>query len=118
MKPKKLHLEPGRTAPKKPAGRARKVQFLVGPIPWDWLSSAAKLPGKAFHVSLALWHVARLTKSRKVKLQQCHLRSFGIGRRAVSAGLTVLEGRGLIGLEKKPGSRPMVTILDRDDSGR
>ena len=32
-------------------------KFLKGPIPWDWLTKAAQLPGHALHVALVLWRV-------------------------------------------------------------
>lgn len=86
-----------------------------GPIPWDWLCAVATLPGKALHVGLVLWHVAGLKKSREVKLERRHLNSFGVGRKAVYAGLEAMEDRGLIGLKKKFGNRAVVTILDRAD---
>jgi len=37
-------------------------KFLKGPIPWDWISRAAKQPGKAVHVALVLWFLAGIKK--------------------------------------------------------
>ena len=115
MDPLKLQLKPGQTFSRKLTRRARKGRFLRGPIPWDWLCAVATLPGKALHVGLVLWHVAGLKKSREVKLERRHLNSFGVGRKAVYAGLEAMEDRGLIGLKKKLGNRAVVTILDRAD---
>jgi hypothetical protein len=43
--------------PNKPARFRRGQKFLRGPIPWDWLSVASRLPGKALQVGLAIWHL-------------------------------------------------------------
>ena len=56
--------------------------------------------------------MAGLKKSCEVKLERRHLNSFGLGRKAVYAGLDAMADRGHIDLKKKPGSRPTVTILD------
>ena len=117
MDPLKLKLKPGHKLPRRLARRARKGQFLKGPVPWDWLCTAARLPGKALHVGLVLWHVAGLKKSREVKLERRHLESFGLGRKAVYARLKAMQNLGLVGLKKKTGSRPTVTILDGTDGG-
>ena len=34
-------------------------RFLKGPIPMDWLSAAARLPGKSLHVAIAIWLCAQ-----------------------------------------------------------
>ena len=88
--------------------------FLKGPIPLNWLSKSAHLGGKALHVSLALWLLVGLTRSKTVKLSRWALTVFGIGRRGVYSGLNKLEGVGLVSVERKSGCRPVVTILDQN----
>ncbi len=109
-------IRPPARKPRAPKPR-RGERFLKGPVPWDWLCEAAKLPGKALHVAVVLWHVSGLTRSRDVRLEQRHLKSFGLGRKAVYAGLKAMQNLGLVGLKKKTGSRPTVTILDGTDGG-
>ena len=87
--------------------------FLKGPIPADWLSRAAKLPGKALHVGLAIWFLAGLRASRRVKLTQKALSLFGVNRsRTVYDGLQQLQSAGLIAVKRKRGRRPVVSIED------
>jgi hypothetical protein len=47
------------------------VPYLGGRIPLAWIERAAKLPGKAFHLGVLLWHLHRLQRSvsTSVKLE-------------------------------------------------
>ena len=92
--------------------RASKGQrFLRGPIPLDWLSAAAVLPGKSLHVGIALWLEAGLRNSAIVPLSNLTGRYFGLDRNAKYRGLHWLENAGLITVERKLGRAPIVTIL-------
>lgn len=94
--------------PRHNAGR----RFLKGPIPIDWLSQAAKLRGRSFHVGLAAWYLAGLTKSRRVKLTSQALKMFGVGRRQTCyLGMDRLAAAGLITVNRKSGRAPVVTIM-------
>ena len=44
--------------------------FLRGPIPLDWLGSAATLPGKTLHIGIALWWLHGMAKGKPFKLTQ------------------------------------------------
>lgn len=99
-----------------PKTRGRSPQresgmFLRGPIPWDWLTSAAGTPGKALHVALVLWQLRGMTNKDTVRWQPAHAERFGLGRHAVYRGLKALAAAGLIAVEWKPGAAPLVTIL-------
>ena len=87
--------------------------FLSGPVPWDWLSAASHLPGKALHVSIVLWRLVGLEKKRTVKWRPSEATSLGLDRHAVYRGLTALEGAGLVSVKRARGRAPEVTILDR-----
>jgi hypothetical protein len=89
-----------------------KELFLRGPIPIRWLSSAAELPGKAINLALALWWLRGMTKGKPFKLRGDAVRLFQVSRDATAAGLVRLEQAGLIQVERKPGQRPIVSILD------
>jgi hypothetical protein len=89
-------------------------RFLRGPIPLDWLSAAAWLPGKSLHVGVALWLEAGLRNSAVVPLSNLTGRHFGLDRNAKYRGLDWLEQAGLISVERKLGRAPIVTILDPD----
>ena len=91
--------------------RASKGQrFLRGPIPLDWLSAAAELPGKSLHVGIAVWLEAGLRNSAVVPLSNLTGRYFGLDRNAKYRGLDWLEQAGLISVERKLGRAPIVTI--------
>jgi len=97
--------------------KERNMLYLRGPIPLEWLGKAACLPGRVLHVGLALWHVSALKKQRVVKMQVKMLRIFGISRGVYYKGLGKLEETGLISVERRPGSTPIVTILDAISEG-
>lgn len=89
----------------------KKDLFLRGPIPLDWLSLAAHLPGKTINLALALWWRHGMSKGKPFKLTRTALKKFHVERDAERAGLARLEQEGLIKVERKPGQRPHIEIL-------
>jgi hypothetical protein len=87
------------------------VPFLKGPIPIVWLNIAAKLPGKALHVGIAIWWLAGMSKSTAFKLTRKALDHLGVSRDAASDGLKRLEDNGLILVKRSPGQRPTIEII-------
>lgn len=85
-------------------------RFLKGPVPMRWLNAAGCLPGKAVQVAVCIWHLSGLTKSLEVKVTSKYLREMGVTRHAGYRALKVLEGRGLITVERHRGRSPVVTI--------
>jgi hypothetical protein len=117
FEPDRLRLQPPtKSTPVPPAIRPPRHQqgakFLKGPIPLSWLTVAAAQPGKALHVSLALWFLAGLRRNRTVELSAKVLSSFGVNRYAAYRGLKALEQAGLLSVVRHPGRLPTVTILD------
>lgn len=86
-------------------------RFLKGPIPLSWLARAAKRPGRALHVGVALWFLAGLARSETVRLSSATLRTLGVDRHAARRALQLLEAEGLVSVVRRPGSNPVVTIL-------
>lgn len=85
--------------------------FLRGPIPLAWLGSAASLPGKTLNVGIALWWLHGIAKGKPFKLTQKALRTLNVERDAASAALVRLEKAGLIRVVRKPGQRPLVSVV-------
>ena len=85
--------------------------FLRGPIPLDWLGSAASLPGKTLHVGIALWWLHGMAKGKPFKLTQKALQNLNVERDAAGAALMRLEKAGLIRLVREPGRRPTVSMV-------
>jgi hypothetical protein len=90
----------------------RACDFLVEPIPVQWLEAAAKLPGRSLHVGLVLWYAAGWAQSASVHLSNVLCLRFGVDRNAKYRALFCLEDAGLIGVSRKRGRSPLVTILD------
>jgi hypothetical protein len=86
-------------------------RYLKGPVPWDWIVAAAKLPGHALSVGLCLWRLAGAINSRSVVLGNADLRAFGVDRAGKSRALAALEGAGLVAVERVPGRFPTVTLI-------
>jgi DNA-binding transcriptional ArsR family regulator len=82
--------------------------FLKGPIPWAWLHRAICLPGRALHVALQLWFHAGIAGNGIVAI---NLSRLSVDRSAASRGLAALEAAGLVRVQRKPGRKPLVTIL-------
>jgi len=90
-------------APKKPL-------FLKGPIPIPWLSEAAKLPGKAINLALAIQWLVGMSGGKPVKITATALEYFAISKDAYRDGLNRLEAAGLIKVERTQGAKPLVSI--------
>lgn len=88
-----------------------KELFLRGPIPMEWLSKAANLTGKTFHLAIVLWWLKGMAKTQPFKLTRKALGLIHISRDAASDGLNRLEEHGLVAVERKAGQRPAITIL-------
>ncbi len=115
--PEALSLPPGAIPPRKPAQtraprHRRGEMFLRGPIPLDWIARASQLGGKALQVGIALWFVAGMKRTWSVPLNLSQSERFGFDRFSGSRGLAVLEGAGLVRVERHPGRKPIVAILD------
>jgi hypothetical protein len=97
---------------KRPPRHKHGERFLKGPIPWEWITRAARLAGHAWHVGTALWFLAGLKRKRTVLLTSAVLDELGVGRRTGYRALEALEKAGLVEVERHVGRSPKVTILD------
>lgn len=115
--PEKLRLTPRQGAPEgryqSQAPRHRNGdKFLKGPIPWSWLTLAARQPGKALHVAIALWFWAGVKRRRQMPLSLSRLTMLGADRFSAARGLAALEQAGLVSVIRLPGRNPTVTLLE------
>ncbi len=106
--------EPERVNPHPPV---RRGIFLKGPLDWSWLCKAARLPGRALQVGLALLLIAGMKRSRTVRLSRKYPEQLGLDRHAQYRGLKALEKAGLVTVSRKPGSSPQVTVVRRTGGG-
>ena len=89
----------------------QSVPFLKGPIPLWWLTRAAKLPGKATALGIALWWLHGMSKDSAVKLTGKALAAMNVSRDAATDGLRRLEADGLVTVQRAKGKRPVVHII-------
>ncbi|MFO0800494.1 MAG: hypothetical protein U0804_23755 [Gemmataceae bacterium] len=103
---------PELSPPPQPKPKRMTGEFLKGPIPLPWLTTASKLSGKApLAVALAIWFEAGRRKSNEVKLTTAILQRFSVNRKAKYTALAALEAAGLIRVRRQPRKNPVVTIL-------
>jgi hypothetical protein len=91
----------------------KRVQgrFLKGPIPLQPIARAARLPGQALAVYLAVHHRAALTRSDTVTLPKGLLEQFGVTRDAKARALHALETASLVAVERNSGKTARVRLL-------
>jgi len=78
-------------------------RFLKGPIPMHLIARAAKLPGQALALYLAVHHQTALTGKALVTLPSALLDELGISRDAKARGLRRLQQARLIEIERSCG---------------
>ena len=114
----RFKLEPGSHAWFRDEPRSRKARrridgfFIKGPIPWRWISAAARLPGKALHVGIFLWFQHGMKKGGEVKVGMSGFSDMGFVRSTASRALASLENAGLISVRRAPGRKALVKIRD------
>lgn len=91
----------------KPGGK-----FVHGPIPWDWLELAGRIPGKALLVGLLIWREAGCVKRRTVRLCLARAAALGMHRDTAKRALQGLEEAKLISISRRPGRALDVTLLE------
>ena len=79
--------------------------------PLDPLQRAARLPGQALQVYLAIRHRCDLRREQTVTLPADYLQTFGIGRDVKRRALAELETAGLIRVERLVGRTARVTLV-------
>jgi hypothetical protein len=82
----------------------------------DWLTKAARLPGKSLHLAMALQLITNAQRTDQVALSNVALQQFGLTRNAKYRALGWLEKAGLVRVECKLGRSPLVTLLDCSDA--
>lgn len=93
--------------------------FLKGPIPLDWLSKAAKLPGKTLNVAILCWFFHSLNKGKGgFKIQHKFIRYFKIHRGCLYRALKHLEDAKLIEVKRATGKISLVSILHDSEKYR
>lgn len=95
----------------------KKKPFVKGPIPLWWVTKASKLPGKAFHVAIAVRYLSGVRGGKTVTVTRSDRRTFGLERYSLYRGLEHLANAKLVYVDRKSGRAPVVTILEVEDEG-
>jgi hypothetical protein len=95
-----------------PPHHKKGEHFLKGPIPWKWITTAARLPGKALHVGICIWYLAGMRRSKCVSLSMARLSELGVSRYAAYRGLRFLEQVALVRVIRHKGRLSKVELLD------
>ena len=88
--------------------------FVKGPIPLDWISKAAQLPGKSVNAGLACWYLMGLKKTHTFKLSNVVACEFGLNKDSKARSLKHLERAGLIRCTRTTGRSVVVEMLNTD----
>ncbi len=92
--------------------RARRAsRYLKGPVPLVSLQAAARLPGKALALYLAIRHRADLRRAPDVTLPANYLAAWGIDKDAKRRSLVTLEAAGLIRVVGRGSGRSIRVAL-------
>ncbi len=95
--------------------RRPRREFIRGPLPVDWFGRAARLPGQALAVALAIWFRRGIEKKLTFSLYPSALKKFGVSRWSAYRALEVLEEDGLIEVDRRRGRTPVVTLIEVSD---
>lgn len=94
--------------------RAKRVRiegrFLKGPIPFTHLAAAARLPGHALTVLLAIYHQTALTRKDWVTLPKGLMSELGVSRDAKARALHTLQEAFLVTVERCKGKTARVML--------
>ena len=89
-----------------------KKHFIKGPIYLDWISPAAQLAGKAINVALAVHWLHGMNQGKPFKITQSALTKFNLSNDAYLDGLRKLEKAKLVSVDRKPGQRALITVIE------
>jgi len=85
---------------------------LFGPVPWAWWLTALRLDGPALKTATACWLVAGWGRSASFDLALGEWEGLGLSRTGAGRGLDRLARAGLVGIARRPGVSPVVTVLE------
>lgn len=100
-------------------GNRQGGEFLRGPIPIEWLTAAARLPGKALAVGVAIWfRVGCQPYDADVSICNTLLSRLGVHRVSGYRGLAALEQAGLVAVTRHRGRCPRVKLCEAHNRRR
>jgi len=104
--------EPPEIKTKKTRRYTPGIPFIAA-MPIPWIMEAAKLPGHALHVALAIMYVYGMKRGQEVVLTRYHFDIFSTARGPARRGLNALQQAGLIQYTNV-GHKYKVTVLSAE----
>lgn len=86
--------------------------FIKGPIPYAWIASACRLPGAGLPVAMAYRFLCCRYRSRNRWGLDAIANGLRIKSRSARRGLHSAELAGLLAVEREPGCKLAVSVLD------
>ena len=86
--------------------------FIKGPIQLLWITKVCTLNKSAIKVALAICFLRGIHGDTWFKLESSVVEKFLIKRQSKSEGLKALQKSGLIRIKQKPGSLPLIKVVD------
>ena len=83
----------------------------MGPVLWEWVCQAGRLPGKSLWVALVLCRESDMKRSRQIEVSTSYMSKLGIPRSTAKRCMQVLEQAGMIWVERRTGRKSLVTLL-------
>ena len=111
-----LRLDPSSVGKPKPPRKRKKWlnEPFVNKAPRRWLVKAYEIAsGSGVMIALALWYLSGMKRrDRTVRLTNLEAERWGVSRQSKWRALASLVEAGLITVERRPKTSPLVTILD------
>src|SRR6516225_4167148 len=86
--------------------------FIKGPIPYDWIATACRLPGSGFQVAMACWFLCcRFREPNRWGLNPIAT-GLRISVRSTLRALHAAELARLLAVEREPGCKLAVSVLE------
>lgn len=104
-------LSPASLDRRKRKSKRQAGEFIRGPIPVDWITAAAALPGKALALAVLIQFLAGIvTEPAVIRLRPSQMDRFGISRHAGYRALNALESARLVSVSRQRGCAAEVKI--------
>jgi hypothetical protein len=92
-------------------GKIQKRRAHFVKVPWVWIERLDGATGQTYRLALCLLYLHWKSGSEPIKLSNGMLKIDGISRASKWRGLTELERRGLITIERRPSRSPLVRLV-------
>jgi hypothetical protein len=103
---------------KRPPRHGSRDPFIKGPIPYTWIVKASRLPGSGLHVAMACRFLCCRYRGPNRWGLDAYVRGLRISEQSARRALHAAELAGLLAVEREPGCKLAVSIVDlpRSDS--